>query len=86
MLEQISQSIQATAAAWWEIEWASQQSQWDNLVMLSNTVVLQISQILPRCVWGAALRNRQSAVHQHHLQLHAHPQHACLSARCLQPS
>ena len=48
MLDQISFSINAVAGAWWEVEWASQQSQWDNLVMLSNTVFLQISQILPR--------------------------------------
>lgn len=50
MLDQIGFSVNAVAGAWWEIEWASQQSQWDNLVMLSNTVVLQISQILPRRV------------------------------------
>ncbi len=31
-----------------QIDWASQQSQWDTLVQAANTVVLQIQMILPR--------------------------------------
>ena len=31
-----------------QIEWASQQSQWDNLVQLANTAVQQIIQVLPK--------------------------------------
>lgn len=48
MLDQISQQCNAVAGAWWEIEWASQQSQWDNLVQLANTAVMQILQVLPQ--------------------------------------
>ncbi|KAL4418769.1 hypothetical protein ABPG77_010374 [Micractinium sp. CCAP 211/92] len=47
MLDQISLSVNSIATAWWEIDWASQQSQWDTLVQAANTVVLQIQMILP---------------------------------------
>ncbi|KAL4434233.1 hypothetical protein ABPG75_000674 [Micractinium tetrahymenae] len=47
MLAQISLSVNSIATAWWEIDWASQQSQWDTLVQAANTVVLQIQMILP---------------------------------------
>lgn len=47
MLEQISLSINSIATAWWEIDWASPQSQWDTLVQAANTVVLQIDMIMP---------------------------------------
>ena len=33
-----------------QIEYASQQSQWDNLVQLANTLVQQIQQLAPRWV------------------------------------
>ncbi|PSC73545.1 peptidase M32 [Micractinium conductrix] len=45
MLEQIAMSVNSIAAAWWEIDWAAQQSQWDTLVMAANTVVQQVQQI-----------------------------------------
>ena len=82
MLDQIGFSVNAVAGAWWEIEWASQQSQWDNLVMLSNTVVLQISQILPRCVGRRLPRLLQLSEGSAQT---LNPQHTCLPSSSSYP-